>query len=236
MTKFQAPSSNTFQDILLKWFHSDFFKMPTFSKGHNSGKIRWIHSSWDTACIRFHSNFSKGHNSEKEVTQTRKKKCVSAIFPLGIHIWNFKTLACTVLDEPTDAHTDGQPETNKPRQLLQVGGIIRNKSFNGRSLDWHTLYKGGFFKLAALLNWGGVITCTVYGYNLWLLWWVQYHRCKVTCCFSFPTEKSWASGLYQNVIYCTPCWIKDTTVMFLSFQTDTSGQTVETQIRLILEE
>ena len=40
--------------------------------------------------------FSKGHNSRREITRTRKKKYGSAIYPWGIHIWNFKTLACTV--------------------------------------------------------------------------------------------------------------------------------------------
>ena len=40
--------------------------------------------------------FSKGHNSRKGETWTKKKKYRSAIFPLGIHIWNFKTLACMV--------------------------------------------------------------------------------------------------------------------------------------------
>ena len=37
LTKFQAPSSNSFWDILLT-----NFKKAKFSKGHNSGKIRWI--------------------------------------------------------------------------------------------------------------------------------------------------------------------------------------------------
>ena len=40
--------------------------------------------------------FSKGHNSGKRHNPDKKKKHVSAIFSWGIHIWNFKTLACTV--------------------------------------------------------------------------------------------------------------------------------------------
>ena len=43
---------------------------------------------------------------------------MSAIFPWGIHIWNFKTLACMVLEE----RIHGQPETNMPRQLLWSWG------------------------------------------------------------------------------------------------------------------
>ena len=80
--------------------------------------------------------FSKGHNSWMGDNSSRKKKQkkkrVSAIFPWGIHIWNFKTLACTVhkiwnacierTHARTDARTHGQPETNIPRQLLRSWG------------------------------------------------------------------------------------------------------------------
>ena len=77
------------------------------------------------AWIRFHSDFiQRGITPERETPWTRKK-CVSNIFPWGIHIWNFKTLACTVL-ERTNAHmegcTDAQPETNMPRQFLRSWG------------------------------------------------------------------------------------------------------------------
>ena len=65
--------------------------------------------------------FSKGHNSRKG-DNSDKKKNVSAIFPWGIHIWNFKTLACMVLDEWMHARKHGQPETNMPCQLLQSWG------------------------------------------------------------------------------------------------------------------
>ena len=40
--------------------------------------------------------FSKGHNSGKAHNLDKEKKYVSVIFSWGIHIWNFKTLACTV--------------------------------------------------------------------------------------------------------------------------------------------
>ena len=45
--------------------------------------------------------FQRGITPEMKITWTRKK-CVSAFFPCGIHIWNFKTLACTVFDERRD--------------------------------------------------------------------------------------------------------------------------------------
>ena len=97
LTKFQAPSSNTFRDILLTRFNSDFFKMPKFSKGHYSGKIRWIllnfnqviysssPISWPSfkplAQILFEIScwqdftliFSKGHNSRKGDNSDKKK-------------------------------------------------------------------------------------------------------------------------------------------------------------------
>ena len=40
-------------------------------------------------------DFQRGITPEREITRTRNKYC-PAIFPWGIHIWNFKTLACTV--------------------------------------------------------------------------------------------------------------------------------------------
>ena len=93
--------------------------MPKFSKGHNSGKIQWfflkfnqvIYSSspiswpsfkplaqivFEIPCWQdFILIFSKRHNSRKGDNSTRKKYG-SAIFPWGIHIWNFKTIGCTV--------------------------------------------------------------------------------------------------------------------------------------------
>ena len=93
--------------------------MPNFSKGHNSGKIKWffkknnqvIYSSspiswpsfkpltqivFEISCWQdFILIFSKGHNSRKG-DNSKKKRYGSAIFPWGIHIWNFKTLARTV--------------------------------------------------------------------------------------------------------------------------------------------
>ena len=83
------------------------------------------------ACKIWHASdfiliFSKGNNSRKGDNSNKKKKRVSTIFPWGIHIWNFKTLACTVLDERTDTQMHGcthrQPKTNMPCQLLQRWG------------------------------------------------------------------------------------------------------------------
>ena len=67
--------------------------------------------------------FQRGITPEREITRTRKKR-VSTIFPWGIHIWNFKTLACTVFDERRDGCTDGQPETNMLPQLLLLSVFI----------------------------------------------------------------------------------------------------------------
>ena len=80
-------------------------------------------------CIRFHSDFFKeALTPEREITRTRKK-CVSAIFQWGNHIWNFKTLACTFIRYDiyqkvswTDTWMHGQPQTNMPPQLLRSWG------------------------------------------------------------------------------------------------------------------
>ena len=48
----------------------------------------------------------------------------SDIFPWGIHIWNFKTLACTVLEERTDGRTHN-PKPICPVNFFKVGGIKR---------------------------------------------------------------------------------------------------------------
>ena len=40
LTKLQAPTSYSFQDTVM--FFADKFKMPKFSKGTNSRKIRWF--------------------------------------------------------------------------------------------------------------------------------------------------------------------------------------------------
>ena len=66
--------------------------------------------------------FQRGITPEREITQTRKKKHVSAIFPWEIHIWNFKTLACTFLDEWMNGRMDGEPETGMPHQLFRSWG------------------------------------------------------------------------------------------------------------------
>ena len=71
--------------------------------------------------------FQGGITPEREITWTGKKR-VSAIFPWGIHRWNFKTLACMVhkiwhaCDEQMDARTDNL----KPicsHNFFEIGGI-----------------------------------------------------------------------------------------------------------------
>ena len=52
---------------------------------------------FETSCWQhFMLIFSKGHNSRKGDNSDKKKKYGSAIFPWGIHIWNFNNLACMV--------------------------------------------------------------------------------------------------------------------------------------------
>ena len=79
-------------------------------------------------CIRFQSDFiQRGITPEREITQTKKKKKkkknVRQIFFHEESIYEISKLACTVLDERTDARTYGrtnaQPETNMPRHLLR---------------------------------------------------------------------------------------------------------------------
>ena len=77
--------------------------------------------------------FQRGITTEREITWTRKK-CVSAIFPWRIHVWNFKTLACTVFDERTH-----NPKSICPINFFEVGGIKRLPF----SVIWYILYTSG---------------------------------------------------------------------------------------------
>ena len=54
-----------------------------------------MHGSQDMACIRFHSDFSKGHNSRKGDNSDKKKRCIN-YFSMRNPYMKFKTLACTV--------------------------------------------------------------------------------------------------------------------------------------------
>ena len=94
--------------------------MSKFSKGNNSGKIRWFFFNFQSGnpliipyqLTKFQSPspmilfeipcwqdfiliLSKDITPEREITRTRKNYG-SAFLPWEIHIWNFKTLACTV--------------------------------------------------------------------------------------------------------------------------------------------
>ena len=134
-----------------------------FSKGHNSRKgdnwqekkyrsaiFPWqihirnfktlactVHKIWHAS--EFILIFSMGHNSRKRDNLDKKKKHVSAIFPWGIYIWNFKTLVCMVLDKQTDTQTHAQPETNTPSTSSKwghknywVGGKMMSRSVNSK--------------------------------------------------------------------------------------------------------
>ena len=70
--------------------------------------------------------YSKGHNSRKGDNSDKKKKMCVKYFPWGMHIWNFKTLACTVLDGRTDVRMRWRTDNPKPIcpvNFFEVGGI-----------------------------------------------------------------------------------------------------------------
>ena len=132
--------------------------MSKFSKGHNSGKVDRIRSkvnqviyssssiSWPSlkppssnTFLRYLADkisfwsFQKGITPERETTRTRRTYGF-AIFPWGIHIRNFKTLACMVhkiwhaskhvMKGYTDAWTDN-PKLICPFNFFKVGGITK---------------------------------------------------------------------------------------------------------------
>ena len=92
-----------------------FSKGPNFRKGHNSDKKKnmgqlffpWGIHIWNFKTLAYTVRkiwyasdfipiFSKGHNSRKGNNSDKKQKYGSAIFPWGIHMWNFKALACLI--------------------------------------------------------------------------------------------------------------------------------------------
>ena len=82
----------------------------------------------------------------------------SAIFPWGIHIWSFKTLACTVhkiwheSKSVTDACTDRQPKSNMLPQLLWSWGHNNNKYL---SIHFRGLW-GVFIPTFTTRSWGNI--------------------------------------------------------------------------------
>ena len=88
--------------------------------------------------------FQRGITPERAIARTRKKHG-SAIFPWGIHIWNFKALAClihkiwhaskSVTNEQTDRCTDN-PKPICHVNFFEVGGI-KNTLFENAVL-WYT--------------------------------------------------------------------------------------------------
>ena len=85
-----------------------------------------VHKIWHAS--DFILIFSKGHNSRKG-DNADKKKDVSAIFPCGIHLWNFKTLVCTVYkirhasQSVSKRHRDNLKPIC-PFNFFEVGGLM----------------------------------------------------------------------------------------------------------------
>ena len=98
------------------------------------------------ACIRFRSNFiQRDITPEMEMTRTSKKKMCVKYFPRGIHIWNFKTLACMVFDERTHAgcthgRTDGR--TDKPKPICPVKFFEESWLGHGSKVTWSIIQLG----------------------------------------------------------------------------------------------
>ena len=91
--------------------------MAKFSKGHNSGKIRYFNQ-----VIRFHSDFiQRGTTPEREITRTRKKTCVKYFSIRNPHMkfQNRSMHGFRRTDARMHGHTNEQPETNRSRQLLR---------------------------------------------------------------------------------------------------------------------
>ena len=71
--------------------------------------------------------FQRGITPEGEITRTRKKNVCLLFFHEEFHVWHFKTLASTVLDERTDGRTDARTHNLKPIcpvNFFEAGGII----------------------------------------------------------------------------------------------------------------
>ena len=133
--------------------------MPKFSKGHNSGKIWWfffffwfiqvIYSSspiswpsfkplaqiiFEISCWQdFILIFSKGHDSRKGENSDKTKIRV-CYFSWGIHIGNFKTLACTVRKIGIRFHSDFfQKGITSEREITQTRKKIQVSYFSMRN-------------------------------------------------------------------------------------------------------
>ena len=79
-----------------------------------------VHKIWHTS--DFILIFSKGHNSRKG--DNSDKLYMSSIFPWGNNMWNFKTLACTVLEKRMDGRMHWQPKLICPVTFYEFGGIM----------------------------------------------------------------------------------------------------------------
>ena len=153
---FQAPSLNIVRDILLKSLKSQNFQRAITPKiDRNCLKVNQVINAsssislpsfkplaqkpFEISCWQdFVLIFQRGIAPEREITRTRKKYG-SAIFPWGIHIWNFKPLACMVhkiwhaSKSVTNGHTDwctNNPKPINPSNFFEVGGIKNKKMIN----------------------------------------------------------------------------------------------------------
>ena len=98
--------------------------------------------------------YSNGHNSRKGDNSDKEKKKSVKYFPWGIHIWNFKNLACMVLDEWMDTRTHGRTDARthnlKPIctvNFFEVWGIIISLGAIPQFHDLATSYSwGGWFE------------------------------------------------------------------------------------------
>ena len=98
----------------------------------------------------------KGDNSDK------KKRRVSATFPWGIHIWKFKTLACTVRMPQKVSQTDACADnlnTICPINFFEVGGIIKLFPLSCYNMLDPLILTGFFFHSNWSFKWPGVCAC-----------------------------------------------------------------------------
>ena len=143
LTKFQAPSSNTFRDILLTRFHSDFSKVHNSRKGDNSSKKK--------LCISYFSMrnpYMKFQNP-------------------SIHGFFFFT------NGRTHGRTDGQPETNMLPQFLRGWGHNEeeNMAINRYWVDSMTCSLSHVIQSKKIRNWYNQIqSYIIFIYNI--LWFV----------------------------------------------------------------
>ena len=122
-------------EVFFSEFIQKYLSIPIYSPGFKAlASIVFEIFCWQD----FIHIFSKSHNSGKGHNPDGEKKYVRAIFSWGIHIWNFKTLACTVQKlcyaskSVTDGRTDAQTSLKQyaPPTSSKVGGLLRSWGHN----------------------------------------------------------------------------------------------------------